>query len=61
MNLQQKYYYCTTPGVGGGSVAWTKYLSFTFKFFKVMGKALLGKLSCMRTGLVTQVFDNNKI
>ena len=31
---------------------WTKCLSFTLKFFKVMGKVLSGELSYTQTGLV---------
>ena len=44
--------YCTTPGVGTGfACGMDKMFKFYVKFFKVMGKALSGELSCMRTGL----------
>ena len=41
--------YCIPPAL---ALVWTKCLSITLKFFEVMDKALLGKLSCTQTGLV---------
>ena len=37
--------YCTTPGVGVG-------VDKMLKFFKVLGKALTGELSCKWIGVV---------
>ena len=39
------------------AAAWTKCLSFTLKFFKVMGKALSGELFCTWTGLVGRILS----
>ena len=46
--------YGTAPGVGFGfgSSSVDKMLKFYVKDLFVMGKALSGELSCMRTGLV---------
>ena len=51
--------YCTTPGVGtGGHLIISKMVKFYIKvFMTVMGKPLLGELSCMRTGLVASTHD----
>ena len=54
MNVQKNY--CTTPGVsvgiGGSGGDVDKMFKFNVKVFYVIGKALSGELSCMRTGLV---------
>ena len=45
--------YCTTPGGGigsGGGFGIRKMVEFYIKNFYVMGKLLLGKLSCTQTG-----------
>ena len=51
--------YCTTPGVGvgvgGGGSRSGVGMDKMLKFFKVMGKALSGELSCTGTGLVITV------
>ena len=50
-----RLYKCTGRAIAlplASVAAWTKCLSFTLKFFNVMGKALSGELSCMWTGLV---------
>ena len=48
----QRKGYDTTPVSHGIGVGVSKMLQFYVKVFYVMGKMLLGKLSCIGTGLI---------
>ena len=49
--VQMYQSYCTTVGLGGGGVGFSKIIKFYVKSFCLIGKVLSGELSCMWTGL----------